>query len=251
MATFVLVPGSFAGGWVWQHLAHYLRAAGHDVYTPTPTGMGERVHLAHPDTDLETWIADVSNVLFYEDLEHVILVGWSSGGMLTTGVADRLPSRIALLVYVNGFVPLDGQSHVDLYPPGWAELVEEERAQVHAAGGFCFNPPNDEYLRDYIADDALRAWYCAKVTPQPFKTALQPVRLSNTNLSQIRRVYLYCAEKPYAATVPLAARMREWFREEPTWTFRDVPLTHFAPFEQPAELASLLVEVATSRPPDG
>ena len=94
MATFVLVHGAFIGGWAWRWVAPELRLAGHEVFTPTLTGHGDRAHLARPETDLDTHIEDVVNLLRYEDLTAVILVGWSYGGMPVAGVADRIPGRM-------------------------------------------------------------------------------------------------------------------------------------------------------------
>jgi pimeloyl-ACP methyl ester carboxylesterase len=104
MATLVIVHGAMSGGWQWQRVRPMLRAAGHEVYTPTLTGLGERVHLAHPDIDLETHIQDVVNVLEYEDLHAVTLVGHSYSGMVITGVADRAADRLAQLVYIEALV---------------------------------------------------------------------------------------------------------------------------------------------------
>jgi pimeloyl-ACP methyl ester carboxylesterase len=115
MATFVLVHGAFVGGWCWRWVAPYLCGAGHDVYCPTLTGHGERVHLASPQVDLDTHIEDVVNVMHYEDLTGVVLVGWSYGGMVVAGVADRVPERIAHVVYFDSDVPRDGETSV---PPG-------------------------------------------------------------------------------------------------------------------------------------
>src|SRR5688572_726041 len=89
-APFVLVHGAWAGGWAWKRVAPLLRAQGHDVFTPTLTGLGERVHLASPDVNLDTHIEDIVNLLVYEDLEDAVLVGWSYGGMVVTGVLDRV-----------------------------------------------------------------------------------------------------------------------------------------------------------------
>ena len=108
--TFVLVHGYWDGGWAWSQVAPLLCTAGHDVYTPTLTGSGERVHLRHPDVTLDTHVQDIVNVLCYEDLHGVILVGWSYGGMVITGVAEQVPDRLAHLVYLDAFVPQDGQS---------------------------------------------------------------------------------------------------------------------------------------------
>src|SRR5579871_2677956 len=110
MATFVLVHGGWDGGWAWRAIANDLRAAGHEVFTPTMTGSGERVHLASPAIDLSTHVTDIANVLRYEDLYDVILVGSSYGGIVITGVAEVVPERLRQLVYLDAFVPQDGQS---------------------------------------------------------------------------------------------------------------------------------------------
>ncbi len=106
MATFVLVHGAFAGGWYMRPLASCLQAAGHEVYRPTLTGFGERVHLASPAVDLDTHIQDIVHVLYYEDLSDVVLVGKSYSGMVITGVAERMPERLRHLIYVEAAVPI-------------------------------------------------------------------------------------------------------------------------------------------------
>lgn len=108
MATFVLVHPAWFGGWCWNKLAPLLRAAGHAVYAPTLTGLGERAHLASPGIGLGTHVDDVMNVLTFEDLDDVILVGNSSAGVVITAVADRAPERIQQVVYLDAFVPTDG-----------------------------------------------------------------------------------------------------------------------------------------------
>ena len=125
MATFVIVHGAFGGGWQWREVAALLRARGHDVFTPSLTGHGERVHLATPETGLETHIQDILNVLRYEDLHRVVLACQSYGGMVVTGVADRMPERLAHLVYLNALVPEDGQAAFDLLPPAMRQRFEE------------------------------------------------------------------------------------------------------------------------------
>src|SRR5262245_40465445 len=110
MATYVLVHGGGHGGWCYQRVARLLRAGGHDVYTPTLTGLGERSHLVGPNVDLDLHIRDVCELLHYEDLRDVILVGHSYGGMVITGVADRAADRVARLVYLDAATPVNGQS---------------------------------------------------------------------------------------------------------------------------------------------
>jgi len=113
-STYVLVHGAWHGGWCWKKVAPALRAAGHVVYTPTLTGLGERAHLANPAIDLATHVADVVNLLEAEELDKVVLVGHSYGGMVVTGVADRAADRIGRLVYLDAANPKDGQSLVDV-----------------------------------------------------------------------------------------------------------------------------------------
>jgi pimeloyl-ACP methyl ester carboxylesterase len=114
MRNYVIVHGGFMGGWAWTPVAQILRAAGHEVYTPTLTGHGERAHLANPETGLDTHIQDVLGVLECEDLSEVILVGHSYGSMVITGVAERVPERLTCLVYVDTAVPKDGQSWLNV-----------------------------------------------------------------------------------------------------------------------------------------
>ncbi len=131
MAIFVLVHGAFIDGWSWRWMAAELRAAGHEVFTPILAGHGERVHLASPEIDLETHIADVVNLLHYEDLTAVVLVGWSYGGMIAAGAADRAPERIAHMVYLDSDVPHDDD--VSGFPPRW-NTERAARARAHGDG---------------------------------------------------------------------------------------------------------------------
>src|SRR5579859_7931096 len=113
MSTYVLVHGAWHGGWSWRAVAAGLRAAGQEAHAPSLTGLGDRRHLAAPDIDLETHVLDVVNLLEMEDLTDVVLVGHSYGGMVVTGAADRVPSRIRTLVYLDAFVPEAGRTLLD------------------------------------------------------------------------------------------------------------------------------------------
>src|SRR5215475_1424081 len=114
MATIVLAHGAWSATWAWKKMRPLLRAAGHEFFSPTYTGLGERAHLATPDIDLSTHIQDVVAVFEFEDLKDVTLLGHSYGGMVATGVADRVPSRVVRLVYIDAFAPRDGESLFDL-----------------------------------------------------------------------------------------------------------------------------------------
>jgi pimeloyl-ACP methyl ester carboxylesterase len=122
--TYVLIHPAWFGGWCWKKLSPLLRAQGHEVFAPTLTGLGERAHLARPEIGLEIHVRDITSVIEYEDLHNVILVGNSSGGMVMTGVADHMPERIARLVFLDAFVPTDGQSMLDVIPPDRRPAME-------------------------------------------------------------------------------------------------------------------------------
>src|ERR1700685_1291780 len=130
MATFVLVHGAWGGALIWRRNAQALRKAGHEVYTPTLTGLGERSHLMSPTINLDTHVTDVVNVIKTEELSDVVLVGHSYGGMVVTGVADALSDKIRSLVYLDAFVPQNGQSLINLLPPFLPAPVAESESTL-------------------------------------------------------------------------------------------------------------------------
>src|SRR3977135_2927010 len=117
-ATFLVCHGAWSAGWAWKKMHPLMATRGHRLVTPTYTGLGERAHLAHPSIDLETHVQDILNVISYEDLRDIVLIGHSYGGMVATGVADRARDRVAQLVYLDAFVPREGQSLFDLNEAG-------------------------------------------------------------------------------------------------------------------------------------
>lgn len=238
MATFVLVHGSMHGGWCWRRVTPLLRAAGHEVYTPTLTGLGERAHLAHPAINLDTHITDIVNVLVFEELTGVVLVGHSYGMTVSTGVADRVPERIAHLVSLDGAIPSDGQAPLDYFPPA---AQAARRAAVAAEGdGWRMLPPTD--LAGWgLTDVADAAWVRAKVVPQPFKTLTQPIRLTNPAARAVPKTFIACTAAPSAGWRDAAiARVRTELR----WRYRELPTGHDAMITLPRATADLLLEVA-------
>ena len=184
MATFVIVHGAFGGGWEWREVAALLRARGHDVFTPSLTGFGERVHLATPETGLETHIQDILNLLRYEDLHQVVLACQSYGGMVVTGVADRMPERLAHLVYLNALVPEDGQSVFDLLPPAIRQRFEEA-AQTAGEGWRIPAPPFEDDPRSRpLRGDAM----------SPPRCACSPSRSGSARRPHLPRTYIWCTE---------------------------------------------------------
>jgi pimeloyl-ACP methyl ester carboxylesterase len=190
MATLVLVTGMHFGGWSWKKVTPLLRAAGHEVSTPTLTGLGERVHLTTPDVDLATHVTDVVNLLVYEDLSDVTLVGYSYGATVVAGVAERVPERRALLVFGDGAVPADGQSD---YEAGEAHRAGEWAAAA-SAGTPGYAPAPADRVAALITDEADRAWVIAKMTPHPLATLTQPLRLGNPATAALPRAFVYCPE---------------------------------------------------------
>src|SRR5437588_1448752 len=138
-STFLVCHGAWSAGWAWKKMHPLMAAAGHRLVTPTQTGIGEREHLANPSIDLETHIQDILKVIRYEDLRDIVLIGHSYGGMVATGVADRARDRIAQLIYLDAFVPGDGQALVDLLPAEGRAMMRE-RARSEGEGWSI--PPN-------------------------------------------------------------------------------------------------------------
>jgi len=239
MVTFVLVPGGWSGGWIWKKLTPSLCAAGHDVHTPTPTGLGERVHLAHLDVDLKTHITDIVNVLVSEDLRDVILVGWSYGGMIITGVADRVPERLAQLVYFDAVVPRDGQSEYDADPNVAGRHAAERVAEEAGTPGF--QPVPVDYLRARVADEADLEWLLAKMVPHPIATFAQPLQLRNPAAEEIPRTFIFCTEGKEAGfqTIQTAKQLQQ----DPGWRYRELAGNHLAPVNATDETAALLLSL--------
>ena len=240
MATFVLVHGAWAGGWIWKKVIPSLRAAGHDVYATTGTGLGDRVHLAGPTVDLDTHITDVVNALKWEELTAVTLVGWSYGGMIITGVADRVPERLARLVYLDASVPVDGENSYD------ADLSSEEarasdRAAAEAAGrpGFLVVEPYVEWIASLLPDRADREWVFANLVPQPIATYTQPIRLRNSAATAVPRIFVRCTQDPAGAGNHTEARVRS----TPGWQYRELPENHLAPINAPKATAEILLSL--------
>ena len=236
VTTFLIAHGAWSAGWAWKKMRPLLRARGHEIFTPTYTGLGERVHLATPDVGLDTHINDVLGVLEYEDLRQVILVGHSYGGMVATGAADRAPERVSQLVYLDAFVPRDGQSLFALQP---AEIQNRMLESVHAAGSGRQVPPNALPVDTSEAD---RAWIMPRRHMHPLKAFEQPVRLCGA-VDRLPRTYVYCTRPaPGDPFRPFAERARS----EPGWRCLTIDSTHNPHITVPESLARLLDDLARS-----
>ena len=169
MAIFLFVPGAWLGGWCWRHVSAPLQAGGHTVIAATLTGLGERAHLLTPRTGLHTHVDDIAGLLHYRDLSGVILVGHSYGGMVITAVAERVPERIRMLVYLDASVPRDGESNNDVVGP---EMAAQLRADAHS-GGDGWRVPPAAYVAARLAD-AIRPWVEERLTPHPLRSFEEP-----------------------------------------------------------------------------
>lgn len=232
MATIVLVHGSFHGGWCWDPIASDLRDAGHEVYTPTLTGMSERHHLVSPQIGLEVNVQDVVGVLEYKDLTDVVLLGHSYGGMVITGAAEHCADRIARLVYLDGFVPSDGQSCWDINPHSKARW--EERTAASDSTWLC--PPPDPADR-YEVSAADAEWQRAGMTPIPLRTHEERIQIPEERAADLPRTYIDCTE--YDSFDHMARKAREEGFE-----LREIETGHAPYMTAPDELTGILLDIA-------
>ncbi len=243
--TFVLVHPAWHGGWFWKKVVPLLREMGHIVFTPTLTGLGERSHLARPGIGLEVHVEDVVNLLKYEDLHDVVLVGHSSSGVVITGVTDRTPERIAHVTYLDAFVPDDGQAVVDLIAPERRQMME---ALVKAEGhGWLLPrfapPPWETIVRDMwgVTDQEDVRWMLDRLAPTPFGHLKDPVRRMNRVAEKVPRAYVRCRQFPnprFGEHVRMAQR-------NPLWRDRGLAAHHHAAVTMPDSVAEVLVELAS------
>jgi pimeloyl-ACP methyl ester carboxylesterase len=231
--TFVLVHGAWHGGWCWGKVSPLLRAAGHAVYTPTLTGLGERAHLLAPTVDLQTHVQDIVGVLDYDDLSSVVLVGHSYGGMVISGVVDRLPERVAQVVFLDAFVPERDQSALELLAPQRSAQFREQ-AKLEGDGWLVPAPAPELYG---VVEPADLEWVRPRLGPQPLATLDQPLELRGTGASDFARAYIACTE--YPAFRPFAERARL----DQAWRYREIASGHDAMIVKPRELADILLDL--------
>ncbi|MBK7453176.1 MAG: alpha/beta hydrolase [Anaerolineales bacterium] len=239
MTTYVLVHGGWHGGWCWKRATPiFLRDAGHTVYTPTLIGLGERSHLASPETNHSTHIQDILNILWYEDLNDVILVGHSYGGMVITGVADAAPERIAKIVYLDAFVPENGQSLMTIFRPASSQEASPKPPVIDD-----WRVPYPYRERPFgITDQSDSQWVLDKITPQPIQAFTEPIRLKNGGSSKIPRTYIHL--RPPVGLPPETEffQFAERARTQPDWKYQELVSGHDAMIIIPEAVAALLLE---------
>ena len=224
-SPFVLVHGAWHGGWCWRRVVDHLTEKGRYVVAPTLSGVGERSHLASNSINLSTHIDDVVNEIRWKDLDGLVLVGHSYGGMVITGVAEQVLERIAAIVYLDAFLPKDGQSLSALRGPTatpWPEHV----AQPIPAATFRVN-----------AKDA--AWVDSKMTPHPVKCFTEALRVSGAYLTIPKKLYIRARGFPSASFDAAFDRCRS----DRTWRTIEMKCGHDVMIDQPAELAAILEQL--------
>jgi pimeloyl-ACP methyl ester carboxylesterase len=235
MTTFVLVHGAWHGGWCWARTARILRAGGHEVLAPTLTGLGERVHLMSRGVTLDTHVEDIVRVFEAEELADVVLCGHSYGGMVITGVADRLPERIRSLVYLDAFIPEDGQALSDFQPPERIAAFQEQ-ARAHGAGWLVPPVPADRFK----VNPKDQAWVDRRCVPQPLACITQKLRLTGAYKKIGKRSFIKAGAYVPSAFDPFFERVKR----DPAWRSYSLPCGHDVMVDMPDELAKLLVEAA-------
>jgi pimeloyl-ACP methyl ester carboxylesterase len=235
MSTFVLVHGAWHGGWVWQRVIPSLRGAGHEVHAPTLTGVSDRAHLISPSVGLSTHVQDVVALIEAHDLDDVVLVGHSYAGQVVTGVADRVPGRLARRVYLDAFAGRDGEAAIDLLP----ETVAGHYRESVAGPGFGWLIPVRSLGVLGVTEQADLEWLAPRLTPHPWLTYTEPLRLGGGG-DRVPAAYVECVDwmRVFQPHAERAAALG--------WPVHHLATGHEAMVTAPKELAELLLAIGTS-----
>jgi pimeloyl-ACP methyl ester carboxylesterase len=237
--TFVLAHGSWHGGWCWNRVAERLRAKGHTVYAPSYTGMGDRVHLLSKEITIETFVEDLVQVIQSEELTQIVLVGHSFGGVPISGVADRIPDRIAHLVYLDAVVVESGKSAFSSYPPEEAEA--RIKAAEKATGGLVVPVPQSlpavwglgkEGDRDYD-------WVRRRLSPHPLRTYTTALTFRAPVGNGVARTYVHATQPSH----PVLEASRKLVRSWSGWKWVGLAAPHDSMITHPDDVVGVLLAV--------
>jgi len=233
--NYVLVHGAWHGGWCWKRVSDRLRAAGHQVFCPTLTGLGERAHLLSREVNLTTHIQDVVAVLESEELNDVVLCGHSYGGIVITGVAARAKARLKQLVYLDSAIVADGEAWSDALPP---EAVAARRKAGEASGGVSLPIPEAKFFGLTSPED--QAWVQRRMTLHPFGPFDQKMRWGGPIGNGVPKLYVDCVDPAF----PGLAGVKDRYRGKPDWKWAEIKTGHDAMVSAPEETAKLLLGFA-------
>ncbi len=237
--TFVLVHGAWHGGWCWRDVAKPLLEAGHFVFTPSLAGLADRKHLLSPEIGLETHISDIASLIEYYDLQDIVLVGHSYGGMVITGVADAMKDRISEIIYLDAAMPNAGETMITQGPERSPAVIEQTRKTLEslAPDGIVMAafPPD---ILGIPKDHPGYEWVAQKLTPHPLKTWLDPIQLENGGSLDLKRSYIHCTAPvlPNSSFPYHAAQVQT----DPSWTYHALATGHDAMITAPGELVAIL-----------
>jgi len=235
--TFVLAHGSWHGGWCWKRVADRLRANGHAVYTPSFTGMGDRAHLLSPDITIDTFVEDLARVIFTEELTKVVIVGHSFGGVPISGVADRLPERIAHLVYLDSVVVESDKSAFSYYPQ--AEVEARINAAQRATNGLAVPIPQPLPTVWGLGKqgDPDYDWVRRHLSPHPLRTYTTPLTLRAPVGNGLPRTYVHSTQPSHPALDASRQLVRSW----QGWDWIELATPHNSMITHPDDLVGLLL----------
>lgn len=229
--TYVLVHGAWHGGWCWRDVAKGLRAAGHTVYTPTLTGLGERVHLASRDVDVSMHATDIINTITFNELSDVVLVGHSYAGYVVTMVADAIKDRLRHVVYLDAVLPSDGSVFI---PEEQHETVLERYGADYAL------PVSGMDFLGVPEDHPLVPWLKRHLVPHPLGTLLETVNYQNEGAAGLPKTFIRCSLTPNAGPNDPALAVTEG---DPEWTYTTLDTGHDAMVTAPKELTEMLAGI--------
>jgi pimeloyl-ACP methyl ester carboxylesterase len=237
-ATFVMIHGAWHGAWCWQFVAPRLRQAGHEVYAPSLTGLAERRHLLSAQVSLHTHISDIVNLIEHNDLNNIVLVAHSYGGVVGANVAGRCLSRIKHLVWVDAHVPHSGESWGDLTP---REVVQQRQDEANRLGLGIAIPVPDPAIWG-LSGDLLKLAQ-ARATPQPIGALLRSAKFDEVKVYGLPKTYISC-EQPQLAAIDTSRQRAKAGQNAGSWHIKVMQTGHDPMLTQPQALADLLLDVA-------
>jgi len=231
--TFVLVHGAWHGGWCWRRVADRLQAQGHKVFTPTLTGLGERSHLLRAGINVSTHVTDIVNVMKWEDLSAVVLCGHSYGGMVVSGVAEQATDRIASIVFLDAFVPQDGDSMLAITN----QAVRDALKAATDRGDLGVRPRS---AAAFLVNEKDQAWVDAMCVPQPVGCFTEAMKITGARERIAKKTYIRAGAYPNPGFDAALARVRT----DKSWRVYSVPCGHDVMVDMPERLTEILLEVA-------